>query len=231
MFATAGLNWSQDVSGVRSVPLSPFDLAQSIDSGSFIDWKLEWKRLAATGNAPALPPCGDPQYSPCSTELITVQNPSQIILLVQQTDSRADFFLRFMKKDAGWRFAGFYIAPLKYYPSRHGAMRFDDKPFLKISAQGESGTGLASEMEEWFDLTLPDFEPVFSFPVQGNRNLMDVDVSRVVHGFAWQDKASSVETIRLVLTVEFSFDGNNLGMMNFSGIYERATGKTKFSLR
>jgi hypothetical protein len=231
-FAVVISLWAQDASRVPSASfLSPFDLAQSIDSGNFIDWKAVSTRIGATDNSPVLPPCGDPQYSPCSTELITVQNPPQVILLVQQTDSREDLFLRFSKEDNGWRFAGYHIAPLKYYPSRHGMMRFDSKPFLKVSVQGESGTGLASEIEEWFDLTLPEFKPVFSFLVQGHRSLTDIDIAREVYGFASQDRGSTVETIRLGLLVRFSFDDNDLGELDFSGIYERSSGDSKFQLR
>jgi hypothetical protein len=116
-----------------------------------------------------------------------------------------------MKQNDGWKFAGYHEVPLKYYPRRHEMMRFADKPFLEISVQGASGTGVASEIAEWFDLTLPVFEPVFSFPVQGQRHMTDLDISRGVSGYASQHQVGSVETIHLGLSVRFSFDGNDLG--------------------
>src|ERR1035438_8600108 len=116
-----------------------------------------------------------------------------------------------MKQNAGWKFAGYHEVPLQYYPRRHEMMRFAGKPFLEISVQGASGTGVASEIAEWFDLTLPVFEPVFSFPVQGQRHMTDLDISRGVSGYAPQHQVGSVETIHLGLSVRFSFDGNDLG--------------------
>ena len=147
--------------------MSPFELAQSVDSGALIDWKAVWKTLGRTELPPLLPHCGDPQYSPCSTELISVPNPAQVILLLQTDMPSEDFYLRFTKQGQDWKFTGYYIAHLKYYPRRHEMLRFANKPFLEISVQGERGTGIASELAEWFDLTLPTFDPVFSFPVQG----------------------------------------------------------------
>lgn len=223
--------WAQDVPGAHGAPLSPFDLAQSIDSGTSIEWNLTWTRLGRSEAPPQLlPECGSPAYSPCSTELISVPNPSQVILLVQPDMPRADFYLRFIKKGTGWKFTGYQAAPLKYYPRRHEMMQFANKPFLRVSVQGESGTGLASEIEEWFDLTLPTFDPVFSFPVQGHRDMLPLDISREVRGYATENRTSGAEVIDLSLLVRFSFDGKTLGELNFLGVYERSPGSAKFSL-
>ncbi|HYA17074.1 MAG TPA: hypothetical protein VEF06_06390 [Bryobacteraceae bacterium] len=162
---------------------------------------------------------------------MVVQHPAQAILLVQQADVRGDFFVRFIGQGDQWSFGGSYLAPLKYYPSRHGMMRVSEKPFMKVSEQGISGTGLASEIEEWFDLTLPDFEPVFSFPVQGHQYLVPSDIGRAITGFAMEDRRSPVETIIADLTVRFSFGGTDIGQMESTGIYERPPGERRFSLR
>lgn len=225
--------WGQSAT-VRRAPSSPFDLAQLIDSGSRIDWAPIWKDIGAPGTPPddlPLPHCGDPDYSPCSVEIIGAQNPSQFILLVQQDEVQGDFFLRFLRQDDGWKFAGFYIAPLKYYPSRHAIIRFGDKTFLKVSSQGISGTGVASKIEDWFDLTLADFYPVFSFMPQGHNFWIPADVGRDIQGFARPDRGTDVETINLTLLIRFSLEGSDLGRVEFTGIYERPRGQSKFALR
>ncbi len=226
--------WGQ-VAPVGNAPPSPFDVAQLIDSGSRVDRTQLWKDIGAPGAPPAdlpLPHCGDPDYSPCSTELIGVANPSQFILLIQEDiDFRGDLFLRFLKDGAGWKFAAYHFEPLKYYPSRHGIMRLGDKPFLKVSRQGISGTGVASEIEEWFDLTLASFDPVFSFTVQGHSFVLPSDVGRDVRGVALRDRQAATETIDLSLTVRFLLESDDLGVVDFTGIYERQAGQEKFVLR
>ena len=37
----------------------------------------------------------------------------------------------------------------------------------KFGARGKGGPVSPASWREWFDLTLPTFDPVFSFPVQG----------------------------------------------------------------
>jgi hypothetical protein len=224
--------WAQGVSNAQEAPLSPFDLAQSVDSVARIDWNSAWKRLGRTDEPPAALHCGDPRYSPCSAEVITVLNPAQVILLLTSgSPVTMDYYLRFSNQADTWKFTGYYEAFLRYYDRRHELMRFGDRPFLKISVQGASGTGVASEIEEWFDLTQVDFDPVFSFPVQGHVALMDRAIGREFKGFASQDRRSNVESIDVTLNVRFTFEDNDLGDTTFSGVYERPTGKAKFSLQ
>jgi hypothetical protein len=142
-----------------------------------------------------------------------------------------DYYLRFLNQASTWKFAGYNEAFLRYYNRRHELMRFADKPFLKVSVQGASGTGIASEIEEWFDLTQPAFDPVFSFPVQGHVALMDRAIGRELNGFASRDRRSSGEAIGVLLNVRFTFEDNDLGETTFSGVYERPSGKAKFSLQ
>jgi hypothetical protein len=210
--------------------LSPFELAESIDSGALIDWNTTWKRLGRTDAAPEFPHCGDPRYSPCSTELISVPKPPQVILLLQNEWHSPDFYLRFMKLGDAWQFAGYYIAPLKYYPRRHEMIRPGGKPFLEVSVQGEGGTGLTSEIAEWFDLSLPSFDPVFSFPVRGSRSMELLKFNREVFGSASEDRTSGMDAIRLGLMVRFALGRNHLGELSFTGTYERLPGKTTYTL-
>jgi hypothetical protein len=153
--------------------------------------------------------------------VITVASPPQVlVLLTDGSPPTMDYYLRFSRQGGEWKFAGYYKAFLRYYNRRHELMRFGDKPFLKISVQGESGTGVASELEEWFDLTQPAFTPVFSFTVQGHAALLHRAIGRELTGFATRERRSSVEGIEVFLTVRFTFEGNDLGETRFSGIYE-----------
>ena len=107
-----GPAWAQNVPSDLNGELTraaknPYDIARFVDSHMGFDWNVLWKAL---GIGPLLmQPCGDltgrgPQ---CSTELITVLNPDQVILLLQGTLTPADIYLRFFQeRDGGWRFSG-----------------------------------------------------------------------------------------------------------------------------
>jgi hypothetical protein len=224
--------WAEASFDAQQTSLSPSTLAEAIDSGQAIDWAATWKALGRTEPPPPLPRCGDPNYSPCTTELISIPNPPQMILLLQTALPKIDYYLRFMGRGDSWHFAGYYAANLKYYPRGHGTLRFEGKPFLKISVQGEGGTGFASEMEEWFDLTLPSFKPVFEFPAQGDDDMLPGPrIDRAVYGSASEQTGTGRESIAFTLLVRFSFEGTALGEANFLGIYVRSPHGSSFELQ
>jgi hypothetical protein len=53
--------YAQGVSTAQELPLSPDELAQSVDSGARIDWNSVWKRLERTDQPPVGLHCGDPR--------------------------------------------------------------------------------------------------------------------------------------------------------------------------
>lgn len=210
---------------------SPFDLARYIDSHPTIDWKPLWTAMGNGGDPPKeLPRCAPyPVGIFCSTELITVINPSQVIVLVHADSSGYDAYLRFREQKGSWKFAGYYLAYV--LPRRHELFRFGDKYFLKIAESGVRASDFALELERWFDLTQATFEPVFSFPVQASLNAWTFGIGRQMDGYAVQGRNSAVETISLNLNVSFFFAASDLGSQSYGATYERSPGETKFKIK
>ena len=206
---------------------NPYDLARFIDSNISFDWGAMWKAL---GREPILlQPCGKLSggQGQCSTELITVLDPDQIILLIQGAAAPFDVYLRFLEEKAGtWRVAGAREAVIRNHPRRHEVDRCGGKPFLRISSQGLRGSDVDSEIEEWFDLTQPGFEPVFSFPVNGHQHRLGFGISRNIFTYITCQK----DEIDIVLEVNFSGGEHVLGVGEYSATYRRSSASGKFSL-
>ncbi len=75
-------------------------------------------------------------------------------------------YFRFVRLGSGWAFAGYYRPD--YVIASHELGRIGSEPILKITEQPRGGTGLSMEVQRWFDLTRPDFDPVFVFTTSGN---------------------------------------------------------------
>lgn len=187
-----------------------------------------WKTLGTEGYF--IQPCGklpDGKRG-CSTELITVLNPDQEILLVQGDATPADIYIRFFKeKNGAWKFSGVQGAEIHNHPRRHEVDRSTGTPLLRIASQGVRGSGVDSEIENWFDLTQAAFKPVFSFIVNGSERRLDFGIGRQV--FAYLD--SGKDFIDVTLEVHFiGFDGqgeHDLGIASYSARYiKKADTKT-----
>jgi hypothetical protein len=211
---------------------NPYDLARFIDSHFGFDWEVLWKALGTEG--PFIQPCGKLSGGKrqCSTELIIVLNPDQAILLVQGDATPADIYIRFLQeKDGSWRFSGVQEALIHNHPRWHEIERSTGTPFLRIHSQGARGSGIDSEIEDWYDLTQPGFDPVFSFTVDGYEQGFDFAISRK---FSATIIAAQRDSLDVFLEVHFTGEGSgggyNLGMARYSAVYTR-TGATKpFSL-
>lgn len=210
---------------------SPYELARYVNSHADIDWRALWVALGGAGNA-ALG-CGNAFSGdyPCSAIAMTVKDPDQVIVILERKYIGAGY-LRFQQDaKSAWRLTGQFEAYVKNHPVRHELFRFGGKPFLKVSMQGMSGSGLDSEFEDWFDLTLRSFEPVFGVTVQGfhmrvgfgpSSKLKTVVRSQVLDG--------GVEEIQVSAVVQFSLRGEqDLGSETFTGVYRRGLGQRKFS--
>jgi hypothetical protein len=218
---------------------SPFQLARYLESHKIVDWgalrsSLGTRDPLGIGDPPSLyVPCGEAPENPCSTQVVTVLNPDQEILIIQgNLVRRNDVYLRYLRKTNGeWQFAGERRAWVNEYPRRHEVMRLDGKPFLKISRdRSQAGGALMQEVEDWFDLTQPGFDPVFSFTAQGSCEPFSFAVGHTVRAQAIGRQASGLETIDLILNIHF--DGPGLDMAaTYVGVYDRSSGEKKFSLR
>jgi len=89
---------------------SPYDLARYIDSHTGFAWEPLWKALRID-SVIYIQPCGAMGGRGCSTEILTVQDPDQTILVIQGGFSEEDVYLRYKPAVPGtWRFAGEYSA-------------------------------------------------------------------------------------------------------------------------
>jgi len=216
---------------------SPYDLARFIDSHTGFDWNTMWKALGVdAADAGNLFRCEN--RGECTTELITFLDPDQTILHIHD-GGVWDTYLRYLgTAGSGWRFSGAFTPMFRCFPQRHETARVGNKPFLRISTQGVNGSNWGSEIEKWFDLTQPDFAPVFSFSPQGwgLDYLGGPPVIRLSHSYhanAFADSNEHEETIKL--SIDMSFTANtsefDLGSANYTGVYKRDQGQNQFTLR
>ena len=211
-----------------SASKSPYDLARYIDSHTNFDWKPLWNSLGLVDAS--LLPCEWP--AGCSTELLTVLEPQQTVLVID-TQWNAEVYVRYFGSESGgWRRAGAYAVPIKNYPPRHQVSRLDRKSFLRIAAQGVSGSDVSSEVEQWIDLNQPDFKPVFAFTTQGHQSRLGFGISREIHASARPDIIGQVETIKINLEVRYSgIDVDLGGWSQYTATYERDPQQKDFTLR
>jgi hypothetical protein len=210
---------------------SPITLARYIESHSVFDWGALWRVLGT--REPHAPPCGGAPYNLCVAQIVTVSNPPQSILIVQGGLPRSnDLYLRFLGKAGGdWQFAGERLVYVNNGLRRHEVTKFWGKPFLKISSDhSQVGASVDQEIEDWFDLTQPDFEPVFSFTTDGSAEPFGFAVGLTIHAQCIPRQVSGIESIDLILNVHFVGPGLDLPA-TYIGVYERPTNEEKFTLR
>lgn len=222
---------SQDDDLVRAAK-NPYDLARFIDSHLGFDWNALWKALGTEGAF--IQPCGKLSggQQGCTTELITVLNPDQAILLVQGDATPADIYIRYMQeKNGSWRFSGVQEAFIHNHPRRHEVERSSGTLFLRIASQEVRGSGVDSEAENWYDLTQLEFKRIFSFIVQGHQRRLNFGIGRKVFAYLSAGKNS----IGINLEVQFSgFDSNGeheLGTATYPAEYTRLDATKPFRLQ
>jgi len=211
---------------------SPTTLARYVESHSAIDWKALRSALGLKEEVPWLAPCGG-DFGECSAEIVALASPDQAIVIIRGGGlSFAAEYLRYLLGANGdWQFAGENSASKRNGPSNHEVMRVGGKPFLKISSDhSEGGAAISQEIEDWFDLAQPDFEPVFSFTVDGSQGRWGFGVSRTVHAQASLSQTPGVERIDMILSVQFDgMRGLNANAW-YSGVWERSANERKFAL-
>jgi hypothetical protein len=216
-----------DQNELSRVANNPYDLARFVDSQLGFDWGPLWKALRTEPRF--IQPCGKltDGKKHCSTELITVLDPDQVIVLIQGDLTPADVYLRYLKEKTGrWHFVGAHESYVHNHPRRHEVDRSTGKPFLRISSQGIRGSDVDSEVENWFDLSQPGFEPVFSFTVQGNQRRV-FGIGRRIFQTAVADK----DTLDVVLQVEYFGAAATLGDAEYNAVYVRGPGAKRFNFQ
>ena len=204
---------------------NPYDLARYLDSHTNVAWEQVWKALGVA-KPPEAPNCEEDGAFRCSVRVITIPRPSQAILAINGFP--VDLYIRFLQQGSGWRYAGSDAELKKNHAGRYEISQVDGKPFLRVSGQGANGSDWDSEIETWFDLSLPDFNPVFGFTVQGGESRV-LGVSRSVLANA-EEGAEGV--INVVVEIRFSMGHElDLGSAQYVATYARNSGQKKFSLK
>jgi hypothetical protein len=205
---------------------SPYDLASYVGSHTNIDWRQLWAAMGNVGEPPKYLPLSCEDQEGCKVKVVTVPKPSQAIVVV---DHLLHSYFRFVQQGASWRFAGYYSP--EYILAEHKLFSLGDEPMLIINEEPRGGTGLSMELEHWFDLTQPGFEPVFTFTTKGNVDGSIIYIGRYATGRAEAKLVDGLQVIDLVSTIQFYFGGVELGEHRLTGKYTRERGKRSFGLQ
>jgi len=185
---------------------------------------------------PGLPPCGrdfPAGESPCKAEIVPVSNPDQAILIVHGGDFSytVEFFRYLQVRKDTWQFAGEFSAFQRNSPSHHEFVKLGAKPFLRITSD-HSQNGMATQqiLEDWFDLTQPGFDSVFSFTPDGSQGRFSYGVGRTIESKGVFSQSAGKE--RIDVTLNIKFDGPGLDLpATYTAVYERAATEKKFTIR
>ena len=160
----------------------------------------------------------------CTVDLIQVDGPEQMILRV--IGPRLDLYLRYVReKDGTWWFSGASPAPLFLYKGSYRVDRTSGAPYLVVSSEGDHGTGIEYQMESWFDLREPWFEPVLTFTVHGIEYPWVFGAGRDVRA-----RVVPVPTgLRVLMTAKLMFLSMGVdipcGTVAYHTVYRRAPGR------
>jgi len=203
-------------SELARVAKSPYDLAKFIESHENFDLKAAFVSLGLKGEF--FPPC----ESHCHTELVTVIEPFQVILVIHQL--QFDVYLRYRKPDGperpgAWKFAGQFETMQRYYESQHEVKYIGRKPYFLATSQGVSGSDWGSQIEHWFDLALPEFEPVFSHTIEYSYSGFPDRVRYQISGYI-NVVEMPIEQIQVNYTARFEAHGD-LAVIEYNPVYRR----------
>jgi hypothetical protein len=207
---------------------SPYDIARFVDTHLTYRWEPLWKALGLENEGDVfIRPCGESSgRRGCFEELITVLDPFQVILTLRHNLVEQEVYLRFLRTSGPdnpgpWTFGGYYSPLVKYFEPRHRTVRFGTKPFLVVTRQGVSGSGLSSEVEDWMDLTLPKFEPVFSLTTEGHREGSPDRIGLETNGSVVSMESDPVEGFQVVFGARFMYEQEWLGYRVDTAVYVR----------
>lgn len=241
--AVAASGWIRaDVaSDLAQAAESPYEIERFVETHAVFDWHPLWKALKLTDDT-GLPACEERLDAgrDCSSELISVLEPEQTIVLLRHNVSDFVVYLRYVpeKSSSGasqWRFAGHYQPKVKYFPPRHRIVRFGKRPYLTLTEQGASGSGLSREDESWIDLTQGNMKRVFWYTNRGTIHPFTGGIARDIVGTVVALNEHPLESVRVGYSIDFSIEDAsgvrlNLGQRRDQAVFVRRSPEAEFVL-
>ena len=148
---------------IGTMAASPYHLARFINAHPKLKWEPLWRALRIQDEGIFLPSCEQDLNGVASvwTELITVVDPLQIIVLLEHRSSHFQVFLRYESAARDkWRFSGAYAPFVKYSSPRppHRTTRTSTDSSSSLVKEMRA-RGSSSREESWIDLTREDLTP------------------------------------------------------------------------
>jgi len=195
---------------LRGAARSPYAIKRFVDTHDQFKWDDLWAALHV-GDDVFAQPCDHP--SDCSAELIVVPGSAnrQVILRLNWAGNFWAVFLRFYASpgppgaQTAWRCAGSFEPDVKYFRPEHHLISLGGKPFLLVSEQAWSGSGLSVKMISGFDLSRHRFEADFKYVAEGHVEF-PCHVNREVWGYPYSFEQGSTETLRIRYRVRYYTD-------------------------
>ena len=208
---------------------SPYDIERFIATHNEYDWAPLWQALDI--HDVFLPTCtlGSESLAACSADVVSVFDPSQVIVVLRHAANAAEVYLRFIpvvgpNRFVRWRFAGHYQPKAAFFRARYRVIVFDRKPFLVINGHGANADDASSEFEEWLDLTAGELEPALHFTSKGSQETK-LGIRREVAATVSSSQGALTETIRISRETAFFAEDSegelDLGSQTAISVYTR----------
>ncbi|MFN7925392.1 MAG: hypothetical protein U0Q16_35160 [Bryobacteraceae bacterium] len=201
---SCGFSGFADDEEIERLAGSPLELAKFVETHSNFEWAPLWRALK---HESFLPSCsaGFQGVPPCSSEVITVADPLQLIVILEHESSGFQVFLRYRSNGPGkWRHSGSYSPFVKYFHPEHRVTRLGGKPYLVVTGQGAAGLGVSGKLESWIDLTREKFEPCLSFTSSSHFLPTGDHPGRETRGLMTSYSADPEQSVTVAYHVEFT---------------------------
>ena len=190
---------------LRAAAPSPYAIKRFVDTHDRFQWDTLRAQLHISGDVFSRP-CE--RRSECSAEIIAIPGDidHQVILRLNFYYNDHAAFLRFYRTNGPhgevWRCAGSFEPEVKYFRPEHHLISLGGRPFLLVSEQAFSGSGLNVKAISGFDLSRHRFEAAFKYVAEGNVEF-PCSVNREVRGYPYSFEAGSTEKLRIRYRVRY----------------------------
>jgi len=186
---------------------SPYDIQRFVETHFNFDWGPLAKALNIKDGI-GLDCEGDQERHNCSSELITIMDPPRTVVCLTALPMNETYLVFIPESQPDglpqWRFAGHFHQFVRYWELEHRIVTLGKRPYLVMNEQGISGTGVASEIENWRDLTGPDFDPVLSYTTKGHYEGSERSFIRDFEATTISTEEKPVPSITLSYRLDFS---------------------------